>query len=509
MPLRRSFAALFLAILLALPAVPRADDAHPAPQKPEPAKAERSDKPAPFEAQRTVTRHNRAGLAYTAVTEFLPVREDGKDEALARIFTTTYTLDGAEPGKRPVAFVFNGGPGAASAYLHLGALGPRIVRFNDDGTLPRPPAPLIDNPDTWLRFTDLVFVDPVGTGYSRALKSGDDAEKRFWKPDADARTLAEIVRLWIARNERWASPKLLVGESYGGFRIAKMARHMVQPAGIGLNALIMVAPAIDFGTVRDETTGLLTAAFKLPAMAASAAAHGLVEGGDPATVAAQAERYALTDYLAGLATLDVGNLDASAPLFAEVARLTGLPAELVARHRGRVPAGVFARELLRGQGRVVSLYDGSFSGPDPDPGAPRVREDPFLTGTQHVYATAFTTYVQQELSFRTELPFHLLSSAVNRGWEWPREAHPSALQDLQQVLTLTPNLHLMIAHGRNDMVTPYLGSRWLAAQLELPAAERGRIRVPVYDGGHMMYTLPDPRARLAEDARALLDDALR
>jgi carboxypeptidase C (cathepsin A) len=508
MPLRPSLAALFLAAILALPAAAPAQEGKPDAPKPDAPKAERNEKPAAFEAQRTVTRHTLGTLTYTAVAEFLPVREGSKDEVLARVFTTTYTLDGAEPGKRPVAFVFNGGPGAASAYLHLGALGPRVVRFNEDGSLPRPPVPMADNPDTWLAFADLVFIDPVGTGYSGALKPGDDAEKRFWKVDADARTLSEIVRLWVARNDRWVSPKLLVGESYGGFRIAKMARELFRQSGVAVNALVMVSPVIDFGTVRDGNTGLLTTALRLPSMAASAAAHGLVEEA-PADAAERAARYALTDYLAGLATLDVGRLDASAGLFAEVARLTGLPVELVTRHRGRVSAGVFARELLRAKGRVVSVYDGAFSGPDPDPASSRVAEDPFLTGTVPAYSTAFAAYVQQELNFRTELPFHLLNTAVNRGWEWPREGHPSAMDELQQVLTLTPGLHVMIAHGRNDLITPFLGSRWLAAQLELPAGQRGRVRVPVYDGGHMMYSLSGPRARLAADVRALLDDALR
>lgn len=503
MPLRQSLAALALAVILVLPGAAPAQEG-----KADAPKAERSEKPTPFEAQRTVTRHSLGALAYTAVAEFLPVRESGKDEVLARVFTTTYTLDGAEAGKRPVAFVFNGGPGAASAYLHLGALGPRIVRFNEDGSLPRPPVPVADNPDTWLAFTDLVFIDPVGTGYSRALKSDKDAEKRFWKVDADARTLSEIVRLWIAGNDRWASPKLLVGESYGGFRIAKMARELFRNSGVAVNALVMVSPVIDFGTVRDGATGLLTTALRLPSMAASAAVHGMAEE-TPADAAERAERFALTGYLSGLATLDVGHLDASAELFAEVARLTGLPVELVTRNRGRVSAGVFARELLRGKGRVLSVYDGAFTGPDPDPASSRVAEDPYLSGTMPAYSTAFAAYVQQELNFRTELPFHLLNGAVNRGWEWPREGHPSAMDELQQVLTLTPGLHVMIAHGRNDMVTPYLGSRWLAAQLELPKGQRSRVRVPVYDGGHMMYTLGGPRARLAADARALLDDALR
>lgn len=509
MPVRRPFAALLLVAALAAPFTVSAQEGRP---DAAPARAQRTEKPAPFDAQRTVTHHTlevpTGALSYTVVAEFLPVKDPGKDEPVARVFTTTYTLDGAEPGKRPVAFVLNGGPGAASAYLHLGALGPKVVRFGDDGSLPRPPAPVVDNPDTWLAFTDLVFIDPVGTGYSRALARGEDAEKRFWKVDADARYLSEIVRLWIARNDRWTSPKLLVGESYGGFRIAKMAGELFQPSGVAVNALVMVAPVIDFGTIRDGQTSLLAAAFRLPAMAASAAAHGRTEG-SPAQAAERAEGFALTGYLTGLATLDVGRLADSSGLFAEVARLTGLPVETVARHRGRVPPRLFARELLRDRNQVLSIYDGAFTGPDPDPGSPRVAEDPYLTGTMPAYTTAFTSYVQQDLNFRTEVPFRLLSRAVSRGWEWPNDGPPSAVGELQTALSLTPGLHVMIAHGRNDMVTPYLASRWVAAQLELPADQRGRVRVPVYDGGHMMYTWAASRARLAADARALLDDALR
>ena len=510
MPFRRSAAALLLAAALALPHAAWAQDQAAPPAPPPPPAA--TERPAEPDAQRSVTRHTLAlpggTLAYTAVTEFLPVREGGQAEVIGRVFTTTYTLDGVEPGRRPVAFVFNGGPGAASAYLHLGALGPKVVRFNDDGSIPRPPQQLIDNPDTWLAFTDLVFIDPVGTGYSRAAKEGEDANKRFWNIESDTRYLSEIVRLWVARNERWTSPKLLVGESYGGFRIARMAAELVQNGGLAINALVMVAPAIDMATVRGGATNLMSDAFRLPAMAASAAEHGRVEE-SPAAAAERAERYALSEYLTGLATLDVGRLDASAALFAEVARLTGLPLEIVERHRGRVPGSVFARELLRGQGRVLSVYDGSFSGPDPNPASPRIHEDPYLTGTVHVYSTAFTAYAQRELGVKAEVPFRLLSSAVNRAWEWPRGGHPSSFNELQTVMSLVPGLHLMIAHGRNDLVTPYLASHWLAAQLELPDGQRGRIRLPVYDGGHMMYTLAGPRARLAADARALLDEALR
>ncbi len=516
MPFHRFCAALLLVVAFASPtAVLAQDGGAEAKLKTQPAeKTQSAEKSAaPFDAQRTLTHHSLAlpsgTLAYTAVAEFLPVKEAGKEEVLARVFTTTYTLDGAEPGRRSVAFVFNGGPGASSAYLHLGALGPKMVRFNEDGSPPRPPAAVVDNPDSWLAFTDLVFIDPVGTGYSRALKDGEEAEKRFWKVDADTRYLSEIVRLWLARNDRWASPKLLVGESYGGFRIVKMADELFRNAGVAVNALAMVSPVLDFGTITDEETGLLTDAFRLPSMAAGAAAHGRGAGGTPAEAAEQAERFALTGWLSGVATLDLGRLEASSGLFAEEAQMIGLPVAMVTRHRGRVPARVFARELLRDQGRVLSLYDAAFTGPDPDPGSSRVREDPYLAGAVPVYSTAFAGYAQQDLNVRTEVPFRLLSQAVSRGWEWPRHGHASALEELQTVLTLTPGLHAMIAHGRTDLVTPYLASRWLAAQIELPPGQRDRIRVSVYDGGHMMYTLSGSRARLAADARALLNDALR
>ncbi|WP_306706879.1 S10 family peptidase [Azospirillum isscasi] len=477
-----------------------------------------------FDAQRSETQHQlplpSGPVAYTAVAEFLPLRDGPREEVAARVFTVTYTLDGAPRGQRPVAFVFNGGPGASSAYLHLGALGPKVVGFNDDGSLARPPAPLLDNPDSWLAFTDLVFVDPVGTGYSRGIRrdggkeggkeEGDrrdeDPGKRFWSVDADSRAMAEIVRLWLTRNGRWESPKFLVGESYGGFRIAKMANRLIDDTGIAVNGLIMVSPVVDFATIRGG--GLLVPALRLPSYAASAAAGGLVPG-TPEQAAEAAERYALGGYLTGLAGLDYRRTGAARGFFAEVARTTGLPEELVTRHRGEIPADVFARELLRGRGRIASVYDGTFTAADPDPSAARIPFDPFLKGTVPTYTTAFAAYAREWLGVRTEVPFDLLSDRVNRGWEWPRSGQPSAVDDLQTALTLQPALRVLIAHGRTDLITPYMASRWVASRLELPDGQADRVAVTVHEGGHMMYTRASGRAALAADARALVEAALR
>lgn len=474
-----------------------------------------------FDAQRSETRHQLplpAGpLAYTAVAEFLPLRDGPREEVAARVFTVTYTQDGAPRGQRPVAFVFNGGPGASSAYLHLGALGPTVVGFNEDGSLARPPAPLLDNPDSWLAFADLVFIDPVGTGYSRGVRRDggkeegarrdEDPGKRFWSVDADSRAMAEIVRLWLTRNGRWESPKFLVGESYGGFRIAKMANRLIDDTGIAVNGLIMVSPVVDFATIRGGG-GLLVPALRLPSYAASAAANGLVAG-TPEQAAAAAERYAFTGYLTGLAGLDYRRPDAAQGFFAEVARTTGLPEELVTRFRGEIPTDIFARELLRGRGRVASVYDGTFTAADPDPSAARLSFDPFLKGTVPTYTTAFAAYAHERLGVRTEVPFDLLSDRVNRGWEWPRSGQPSAVDDLQAALTLQPALRVLIAHGRTDLITPYMASRWVASRLELPDGQADRVAVTVYEGGHMMYTRAPERAKLAADARALIEAALR
>ena len=500
-----------LAFALALPLALTSPAPTWAQDKAQPEKTGETAKAAAFDAQRTVTHHTLArpegALAYTAVAEFLPLTDGPKEEVAARVFTTSYTLDGAEPGSRPVAFVFNGGPGAASAYLHLGALGPKVVTFNEDGSLLPPPAPVVDNPDSWLAFTDLVFIDPVGTGYSRALKPDEDAEKRFWSPEADVRSLSELVRLWIARNGRWQSPKFLVGESYGGFRIARMAEELLDPNGIAVSGLIMVSPVIDFATIRDRD-GLLAPALVLPSIAASAAALGRAPGTAEAAAAA-AERFAMDGYLTGLAGIDYGRLEEAEGFFAEVARMVGLPEELIRRHRGRVPASLFTREILRDKGQVTSVYDGTFTALDPDPAAARLSSDPFLTGTLPTYTTAFADYVTRDLGFRTDTPFRLLSDRVNRGWEWPRQANSSAVDALQEVLALQPSLRVLIAHGRTDLITPYMASRWVAGRLELPAGQRDRVTLTVYRGGHMMYTLAEERAKLAVDARALVEAATR
>lgn len=447
-------------------------------------------------------------LSYEAGVTALPL-VDAKGRRTAEIFIVDYRLEDAPAERRPVTFVFNGGPGAASAFLHLGALGPRILETLPDGGLAPPPARLADNPATWLPFTDLVFVDPVGTGYSRALADGGDEEARddrFWGVRPDIETLGEVIRLWLARNERWRSPKFIVGESYGGFRAALMARDLQESLGISLNGLVLVSPVLEFSTIQEEEFALMPWALKLPSLAASARVHGKgpIDGPSPAEV----ERFALGEYLVGLAA-------PATDAFADrVADLLGLPTDLVRRYRGRMPMGVFAKELLDAQGRVISLYDGSIVGPDPNPRSRSVTVDPVLDAAIGPYTTAFNGYVRDELNFRSDLPYRLLNRTVSRRWDWDGArggpgGQDGALDDLEAALAVNPTMQVLIVHGLYDLVTPYFASRWLVDRMSVGDDIRANVTLETFDGGHMMYMRPDVRAQFADAARRLYERGLR
>ncbi len=436
-------------------------------------------------------------LDYDAVVETLPLT-DAKGAATASIYTIAYLAEAAAGGGRPVSFVFNGGPGAASVFLHLGALGPRIMETPDTGAAPSAPARLVDNPSTWLPFTDLVFVDPVGTGFSRGVGKEENPDKPFFDVHADLASLGAVVRLWLTRHERWGSPVYLVGESYGGFRAAAMARALPRDVDVTVSGLVLVSPALDLSALHPGERDLLAAAFFLPSYAAVAAAFDPARGRDGAEV----ERFALSDYLVGLAGLK-GRPAAGDPFIRKVADLAGLSEEIVRRHRGRVPREVFAREIRRAEGETVSLYDGTVARPAV---GGRVA-DPVLGPAVAAFGAAFNAYAAQALGFHTDLPYRVLAPDVSRQWNWQgerREGGPGlAMSSLEAALLDHPGTKVLVVNGRYDLVTPYLASRWLVDQLGLPAPARAAIRLRVYEGGHMMYMRPDSRAALARDAAAL------
>ena len=454
---------------------------------------------------RVATHHtvalNERRLDYEAVAETLPVT-DAKGNATASIFTVSYLTDGENGSARPVSFVFNGGPGAASVFLHLGALGPQILQTPASGAVPTPPVHLVDNPATWLSFTDLVFVDPVGTGFSRGKGKEENPDKPFWDVRADIASLGSVVRLWLTRHQRWTSPVWLVGESYGGFRAAAMAQTLPHDVDVIVKGLVLVSPALDLSALHQTERDLLAAAFILPSYAATAAVYDAAPSGGGL---AETERFALSDYLVGLAGLK-GQPAAGNPFIARVAQIAGVPADIVRRYRGRIPRHIFAREVRRSQGEVVSLYDSTIvapAGPE-DGGGPG---DPVLQPAVAAYGTAFNTYLADALGVHTDQPYRVLPHDVSQQWNWEGERQHGteglAMSSLEAALLEHPAMKVLIVNGRYDLVTPYLSSRWLVDQLEVPEATRSAIQLRVYDGGHMVYMRPASRSLLARDAAEL------
>ena len=468
----------------------------------------------------STTRHRLevqgAPLAYTATAGRLPVEIDGTTKA--NIFFVSYERSGDRilAEERPVTFVFNGGPGAASAYLHLGALGPRRLVLDDDGGIPQAPARLAVNQETWLTFTDLVFIDPVGTGYSQRADANDEKQSAFWETRTDLRSLAEFIRLYLTRNNRRLSPVFLVGESYGGFRAAALAEILTTDSGVGLNGVVLVSPVLEFSLMDGDDYALLPWALLLPAYAATALAHDRADfakdGGNLAQTLQPVEAFSLNSYLTGMAEGEGLSSEARAELYKQIESFTGLSADVIKRYRGRIPRQAFARELLASEARFVSLYDGSIAGIDPSPeSAWRVGHDPVLQGLTAPLTSALVAYVRDDLGYESDRRYELLNQNVSRAWQWREDdqtqGYLGVADELKAAMSLNHNLQVLIAHGYYDLVTSYFASRYVVDQMDLDAAIRPNLTLVTYNGGHMFYTRTQARRRLAEDARAFFREA--
>jgi carboxypeptidase C (cathepsin A) len=390
--------------------------------------------------------------------------------------------------------VFNGGPGAASAFLHLGLVGPRILDLGPDGH-DAATASLHDNPDTWLTFTDLVLIDPIGTGWSRTVKA-DDA-KRFWGIRSDADSLAKAIALYVTKNNRTGSPKYLFGESYGGFRAAKLARALQRDQGIVVSGIVMLSPMLEGWLTFGDDESALRAALQLPSLAAAN-----LERNNSFSRAAlvEAEKFAMTDYLVTMAGAPPQG-PAGKAFYGRVAQLTGLPLEVVTQARGFVE-GAFVKSL-RQDGKIVSRYDATFAVDDPYPELRAARRaDPILDGVTRAYGGAMAAYARNELGFKTEMTYALLPADVTSHWDWQGgRLQASVEDDLRTLLAFDPSFRLLIAHGLSDMITPYGMTRYVLDHLP-PADKPGRAQLNLYRGGHMLYLDPASRKAFSADAAA-------
>ena len=506
--------AMSLVLLFASMAVPAGAgtilaQAPAAPQAKAAPAAEKQDAPRALPAE-ALSRHSvgqgESRLAYTASAGTLPL-SGAKGEVTAHVFYVAYALEpsGSAPAPaRAITFVFNGGPGAASAFLHLAAMGPRGVNFSANGAAALEPVQLADNPDTWLGFTDLVFVDPVATGYSRSAGGTEEANRAFFGVDKDADAMADFARLYLTRAGRMLSPVFLVGESYGGFRAVHVAERLLA-AGIAVRGAVLISPALEFSLLRGNAYALLPLTLALPSLAA---AHLELSDGLQASldILPEVERFAGDRYLVQLAA----GLKSDAEIDRTLSRYTGLPTELIRREHGRVSVRTFAREYQKDKDRVLSRYDGAVSAPVPQRGEPRF--DPILDGAVAVLTPVFTHYARAELGYRTDLPYWLLNRDVSGRWDYgtsaTRQGFVGALDELQKARTHNPALGVLIVHGYTDLVTPYRVSRFLVDQLA-PIDKARPIELKLYRGGHMMYLRANSRRALAQDAREFYGSVLK
>jgi len=437
-------------------------------------------------------------LAFTATAGSIRLFDD-KGEPQADIAYTAYQLDGGDPATRPVTFLFNGGPGAASAYLQLGAAGPWRLAINGDAAIPSASPDLQPNAETWLDFTDLVFIDPVGTGYSRFVATGEDVRKRFFSVDGDVNSIALTIRRWLEKSGRLVSPKFVAGESYGGIRGPKIVRSLQVEQGVGVKGLILVSPVLDFREFSGSSLGQYVAS--LPSMAAVAReTKGPVTRADMADV----ENYARGDFLLDLVK---GEADSTATnrLADRVAALTGIDQAVSRRLAGRFDVMEFRREFDRKNGKVTGRYDASVKGIDPYPDSSFFHfNDPSGEALAAPLTSAAVDLTTRKLNWRPDGSYHLLNGAVEKAWNFGHGiSPPQSISELRQILALDPKLKLLVGHGLFDLATPYFGTRIELDQLPAFAAP-DRVKLAVYPGGHMFYSRDASRQAFRAEVETLM-----
>lgn len=448
--------------------------------------------PGPSITHHELTLPNRSLAFRTEASAVTIISPGGEEEA--DIAFVAYQLDGSDSAQRPVTFLVNGGPGASSAYLQIGAIGPWILPLGGDRIAPSQSADLRPNAETWLDFTDLVFVDPVGTGFSRLIEPNDRLRRRYLSVEGDAAVLADTVRRWLVANDRIGSPKYLVGESYGGFRAPLVAEHLRDDHGIAVSGLTLVSPVLDFGWWQQPDYAPLPMVSLLPSLAA---VRMEAEGTFSEAGLREVEDYATGDFLSDLMR-GVHDKAAVARLVDRVSTLTGLDRDAVAREEGRIDAREFSRESRRDDHLRTSIYDATVTAKGRDRGS-----DPVLDAMTAPLTTAMLGFYAETLKWLPNRDYQLLNGEVARSWDWGRHrGQPEAVSDLVDLVSLDPTLTVLVTHGRTDLVTPYFGTALILRQLDVADADE-RLRQVTYPGGHMFYTRSDSRRAFREDARRL------
>jgi len=461
----------------------------------------------PVETQHELALDDRR-IAYTARAGVIPLKDEF-DETEAEIFFVAYEREGIEdPAARPITFLFNGGPGSSSVWLHMGAVGPRRVRMQEKGWMPPPPFVLEENQQSWLDHTDLVFIDPVGTGFSRAAK--EDLDKRYWSFQGDIESVGEFIRLYLTRYGWWLSPMFLGGESYGTTRAAGLAGHLADK-GIAFNGIILISTALDMRAIWFGAGDDLPFQLFVPTYAATAWYHQKLDSDlmklSLADLTAEVKAWSESELTLALMKGDRISESERQEVATKLARYTGLDLDYVLGSNLRINIYRFCKELLRGEKRSVGRLDSRFKGIEALAVTERPEFDPSMLAILPPYTATFNDYVRSELGVETDMRYEPLSEEVNQKWEWEKGALPTTGEALRGAMAKNPYMKVFVGQGYYDLATPYLATEYMITHMNIDPALRDNVRMETYEAGHMFYLDVDSLAALTSHVAEFIQDA--